>query len=253
MAKKSIERHKSKEYIMGRNCIHEVLNHTPSRILEVYTCQQNEDDSLYKELVKRGIKPKQLNKNKLTQLVQSESHQSYVAWVKERPYINLRNFVETTKDQEKSLVLMLDSIFDPQNLGTIMRAAECFGVDLVIFSKNRGADITPTVTKTSSGATELVPICIVSNLADAMSVLQKEDFWCVCADVNKEAVSIYQYEFANKTVIVMGSEKEGVRPLIKKKCDQHLFIPMHGQIDSLNVSQATAVFLNSYQNQHSDR
>ena len=78
---------------------------------------------------------------------------------------------------------MLDSIFDPQNLGAIIRAAECFGADLVIFSKNRGADITPVATKTSAGATELVPIIKVSNLVETMKTFQKAELWVYCLQI----------------------------------------------------------------------
>ncbi|PCI94124.1 23S rRNA (guanosine(2251)-2'-O)-methyltransferase RlmB [Candidatus Aerophobetes bacterium] len=237
---------RSSRFIMGRNCIYEVLNSNPDRILKVYTCQKNEDDALYTELQKNKICIKRVSKGEIAKMVNSESHQSYVASVKEIPNIHIRDFIEESQNKDQSLVLMLDSIYDPQNLGTIMRAAECFGVDLVIYSKNRGSDITPTVTKTSAGATELVPIAKVSNLADTMLAFQKADYWAGCADVGKRSKSLYEFEFPEKTLLIMGSEGEGVRPLLKKKCDFHISIPMLGQIDSLNVSQATAVLLNSY-------
>lgn len=232
--------------IMGRNCIAEVLNFAPERIVEVYTSQKNENDDLCKRLFNKKIPVLERSKKQLSQMVESESHQGYVAAVKERGYPSIKEFLEKNRAMEKSLVLMLDSIFDPQNLGAILRAAECFHVDLVIYSKNRGSDITPSVTKASAGASELVPICKVSNLAETMHMFQKEGFLALAADVGEKAQSLYEFKFPEKALIVMGSEGAGLQPLLNKKCNFHVKIPMQGRIDSLNVSQATSIILNSY-------
>ncbi len=230
---------------MGKNCIAEVLKASSERIIEVYTCQKP-DDSLFKELKKNKIRVVEISKKKLTQLVASESHQSYVAAVKEQESLNVKEFLEHSKNLDQSLVLMLDTIYDPQNLGTILRAAECFGVDLAVYSKNRGADITPVASKTSAGATELVPTCKVSNLAETMKAFQQTGYWAVAADVSEKSQPLYEFVFPEKTLLIMGSEGKGIQPILSKKCDFHVFIPMLGKIDSLNVSQATAVLLNSY-------
>lgn len=237
---------KSFRLIMGRNCIAEVLSFAPERIVEVYTSQKNENDALCKELLKQKIPVLEKSKKQLSQLVESESHQGYVAAVKERGHPTVKEFLEKNKDVEHSLVLMLDSIYDPQNLGAILRASECFGVDLVVYSKNRGTDITPTVTKASAGAAELVPICKVSNLADTVQLFQQEGYLALSADVGEKAQSLYQFKFPEKSLIIMGSEGTGVQPLLRKKCDYHVTIPMYGRIDSLNVSQATSIILNGY-------
>lgn len=229
---------------MGRNCISEVLKANPERLIEVFTCQKPGGDELYTKLQKAGIKLIDRSKKQLEQMVESTSHQSYVAKVHKRANVDLKTFLKEEKSH--SLVLMLDSIYDPQNLGAILRASECFGVDLVIFSKNRGADITPTVSKTSVGASELVRICPVSNLHDTLKILQKEGYWSVVADGSEKAQELNHFDFPEKTVLVMGSEGKGVQPLLKKCADFHVKIPMLGQIDSLNVSQATAVILSSY-------
>lgn len=230
--------------IMGRNCIGELVKSAPERIVEVYTSQRDPRDSLLLELQKAGIPIKQVHKSELSKSVDSESHQSYVAAVKEREQLSIKDFLK--EEKENRLVLMLDSIFDPQNLGAILRAAECFGVDLVLFSKNRGTDITPVVAKTSVGATELMPILKVSNLAETMKSFQKEGFWAVAAEAGEGSESLHDFKFPNKTLLILGSEGKGIQPLISKKCDFHLRIPMLGKIDSLNVSQATAVLLSHY-------
>lgn len=240
--------YRSKKFIMGRNSIHEVLKSHPERIIKVYTSQTKGLDSLYLSLKKKGIKIVQAPKQTLSQMVSSESHQSYVAQIKDTPLIHVKDFLHEAKNQDQSLVIMLDSIFDPQNLGSIIRSCECFKTDLVIYSKNRGCDITPVASKTSAGATELVAISKVSNLAETMQLFQKEGYFAICADVSERSTSLYEFSFPEKTLLIMGSEGEGIQPLLKKKCDFHISIPMLGQIDSLNVSQATAVFLNAYRN-----
>jgi len=235
------------QLIMGRNCLFEILKASPERLIEVYTSQKS-GDALYDALIKEGIRLIDTPKKKLNHLVDSESHQSYVAKVKPRPLIEVKDFLREEKDA--SLVLMLDSIFDPQNLGAILRAAVCFGVDLVIYSKNRGADITPTVSKTSAGATELIPISKVSNLAETQKAFQKADYFAIGAEISDKTQSLYDFQFPEKTLLIMGSEGKGIQPLLSKKCDGHIYIPMLGNIDSLNVSQATAVLLSSYRRQY---
>ncbi len=232
-------------HIMGKNTIREMLKASPDRLVAVYTCQDN--DPLVKELKDAGIHVNSVSKRELTERVDSESHQSFVASVKERSRMTLDEFLESSPD--RSLVLMLDSIYDPQNLGAILRAGECFGVDLVIYSKNRGTDITPTVAKVSSGASELLNIIKVSNLADNIKAFQDAGYWVICTDVGEGAQSLHGFEFPEKTVLILGSEGEGVRHLLKKKADFRIYIPMKGNIDSLNVSQATAVLLSAYSSQ----
>lgn len=231
--------------IMGRNCIREVLRSDPGRLVEVLTSQKDRNDQLLQELKKHKIPVKSVPKQELVRLVDSESHQGFVAAVKEKSQPTLQGFLEGAG--ERSLVVMLDSIYDPQNLGAIMRAGECFGIDLVVFSRNRGTDITPVATKISAGATELVPVCKVSNLAETMKAFQSEGFWVVAAECSDKSESLNTFKFPEKTLLILGSEGKGIQPLLSKKSDFHVSIPMLGKIDSLNVSQAAAVFLSSYQ------
>ncbi len=226
---------------MGKNTIRELLRSSPERIIEVYATK---NDPLIQEIESAGIPVKLKSKQELSSLVQTESHQNLIASVKERPQHNLKDFFG------KSLVVMLDSIYDPQNMGTIMRAAECFGADLLVYSQNRGSDITPVVTKASSGASELLPIIKVANLAEIAKKFQKNDFWVVTAEAGQEAQSLHDFEFPDKTLLILGSEGKGVQKLLSKNADFHVYIPMLGKIDSLNVSQATAVLLSKYREQN---
>ncbi|GAB4225439.1 MAG: 23S rRNA (guanosine(2251)-2'-O)-methyltransferase RlmB [Chlamydiales bacterium] len=232
--------------IMGKNCIQEVLKASPDRVVRVFTAQKDVKDPLLKSLRQHAIPITIKIKQDLNQMVKSESHQNFVAEIKEKHQPTLEEFLKHQDNKSQSLVLMLDSVYDPQNIGAILRSAECFGVDLVIFSKNRGGDITPIVSKVSCGASELLPILKVANLADTMAKLQKEGFWVVCAHGAEDSTPINDFSFPEKTLLIVGSEGEGIQPLIRKKADFNVSIPMYGQIDSLNVSQATSLFLFSY-------
>jgi 23S rRNA (guanosine2251-2'-O)-methyltransferase len=235
---------------MGKNTILEVLRKEPKRIKKVYTSENNANDPLYQELSKKKIPIEHVNKQELFQLVNSTSHQSFIAELKNREFQDIHEFLQNSEEKSTCFVLMLDSIFDPHNFGAILRSAECFGIDGVIFSKNRGADLTPVVSKVSSGASELVPLLKVSNLAESMKLFQEEGFSVISADVGEGSLSIYEFDFPEKSLLILGSEGEGVQPLLKKKSDYIVKIPMHGLIDSLNVSQAASVFLYSYRSQY---
>ena len=233
-----------KYWIMGKNCIETVLDHSPERITTFFTAKK-EPDPLLDKARKKGIKIKPMGKHQLNELVNSDSHQSYVAQVKAIEPPDLKTFLK----EDHRLVLMLDNINDPQNLGAILRAAECFGVDAVIWSKNRGCSLTPSAAKASVGGSELIPTLVVSNLAETVKKFQKAGYFAVTAEIADHAQSLSDYRFSDQTLIIMGSEGKGIQPLISKLADDKVYIPMCGKIDSLNVSQATAVLLSHFRAQ----
>ena len=236
---------RSQTLIMGKNCIAELAAAEPERIIAVYTSKPQpwERDSLLSCLLANGIRVIRYDKQRLRALVQSDSHQSYVAEVVPRERMSLKTFIELVRERERTCVLVLDSIMDPQNVGALLRAAECFGVDAVLWSKNRGAAMTPVVAKASVGASELVNVIQVSNLVESCRRLKDAGYWIVTAEVGTESVSLPAFAFPERTLLVVGSEGEGIQPLLSKEADMRVYIPMNGRIDSLNVSQATAVLL----------
>ncbi|MCH9613832.1 MAG: 23S rRNA (guanosine-2'-O-)-methyltransferase RlmB [Chlamydiia bacterium] len=213
------------QWVIGKNSINEVIKASPERILEILT---SGDVAGY-----QGFKVRKVSKHLLSQMVNSDSHQGLVARVQAKENLPL------SEAYFKNSLVMIDGIEDPHNMGAILRAVEVFGVEGLIYSKNRGCGITPTVTKSSVGASELVDIFQVSNLATTLQKLQKEGFEVIVADMDGED----GFEWPEKWVLVMGAEGRGVQPLIKKKADRIASIPMMGRIDSLNVSQAAAVLL----------
>ena len=235
------------QLIMGLHAIQEVLKHAPERLLKVFTSvsqgKQERKGSLLQACEDRGVPVQHVSFDFLTKMTGSDSHQSFAAQIQGRQLYGAREFLEENEEKESLFVLMLDEIHDPQNFGALLRSAECFGVDGVAWSKNRGCDLTPTVAKASCGASEIVPLIRVSNLADSAEQFKKAGFEVLAAVADPEAKSLFSYTFAPRTLLIVGSEGEGIQPLLRKKADRLIYIPLTGKIQSLNVAQATAVLL----------
>ncbi len=155
---------------------------------------------------------------------------------------NYQDIVEQAKSQANSIILILDGVEDPRNLGAILRTAEAVGVAGVIIPNKKAVSVTDVVRKTSTGAADIVPVAIVPNLVGVIKELKKENFW-VTAVENGAGKIIYDVDFKGHTVLVLGSEGFGISRLIKETCDFVAGIPMHGQMTSLNVSVATGIAL----------
>lgn len=234
------------DLIMGKNALLELLKVRPGVFFEILTIDKQNDARGHKILQmasNHGIKVTNTSKKNLSSLVQSESHQNFAAKIHKRKKWDLDELLRKLETKKFQRLLLLDSILDPQNMGAILRAAECFGIDGVIYSKNRSCPLSAVVSKASSGALDLVSLVEVSNLAQSIKQLQKEGFWVVTSEIDKQAKNLANYTFSEKSALVMGSEGEGVRALLSKYADEKIYIPMSGQVDSLNVSQATAVIL----------
>jgi 23S rRNA (guanosine2251-2'-O)-methyltransferase len=155
----------------------------------------------------------------------------------------LREILDAHRDTERGVLLLLDGVQDPQNLGSILRAAECFGVEAVVWSRNRGVPVTPSVVKASAGASELVTLVEVGNINDAIGKCRDAGWWILGASVTGNATAVQSYQGPQKVALVMGAEGSGLKNLTQRNVDQTVYIPMRGRIDSLNVGQATAVLL----------
>ena len=153
----------------------------------------------------------------------------------------VEEFCDRLGENDGALVLILDGITDPHNLGAILRSADQFGVDLVLIPERRSVQATETVVKVSSGAAQYVPLSVVTNLTREIKTLKDNGFWIYGADMAGE--ESYSMSFPARTAIVMGSEGNGISQLVRKNCDHIISIPMRGHIDSLNVSVATGILL----------
>jgi 23S rRNA (guanosine2251-2'-O)-methyltransferase len=140
------------------------------------------------------------------------------------------------------LILILDGITDPNNLGSIIRTAECAGVHGIVLPKRRSASLSPVVAKVAAGAVEHIPISKVTNLTRTINDLKKSGFWIVGADMLGETL-YYEYDYIQPTAVVIGSEGSGISRLVRENCDTLIRIPLYGKINSLNAAVAAALIV----------
>lgn len=189
----------------------------------------------------RGIPLTKTNRRQLSNVTKGANHQGVIAEVGPPKIFDLKTFIKrVTTGNDKPVVVVLDSIMDPHNFGAILRSAETFGVAGAIFPKDRSADINTTVVKTSAGATEYLDFCRVTNIARSLSELRKNGFHVIAAESDGE-IEVSKFNPLLPLAIVFGSEGKGVRPLVRKNCDEAVRIPISGNVESLNVSAAAAV------------
>jgi 23S rRNA (guanosine2251-2'-O)-methyltransferase len=171
-----------------------------------------------------------------------ELTQGVVAEVSDYPYGDLNALSKVVRDKSTALILVLDQIQDPQNLGAILRTAEVCGVDGVLIPENRASPVTPAVCKASAGASEHLCILRVTNLVRAISSLKELGFWAVGTSV-EQAQNALSFDWPEKTLLVLGSEGRGMRRLTQESCDFLIHLPQIGKISSLNVSVTAGVCL----------
>lgn len=201
----------------------------------------------------KGVPVQFSPKEALDRLAGTGHHQGVLGFTAASLYSPWEDLLDRVRSARgKAIVLILDSIEDPQNLGSLIRTAESCGVRGVILPKDRAAGITPAVVKASAGAVAHLPIIRVTNLANTLGDLKKEGFWIVGADSRAER-PLYEMRFDMNVGLVIGGEGRGIRPLVLKKCDFVISIPMKGKISSLNAAVAGAVILFEIMRQQSKK
>lgn len=173
---------------------------------------------------------------------QGVNHQGVVAFAASADYTDADRLLEEITTKENSLVLILDGVEDPRNLGAILRAAECAGVDGTFIPEHRAVGLTETVVKTSAGATEYTRIAKVKNLNRLIEELKENNIWVVGTSGEAE-INYADWDWKQSTALVLGSEGKGLHRLVAENCDVLVKIPMQGKIESLNVSVAAGVIL----------
>jgi len=186
-----------------------------------------------------GVRIRQEPREALTRLAETPAHQGVVAVVREREFLAIEDLLE---GPEPRLVLALDGVEDPQNLGALLRTAEGAGVDGVLLTERRSAPLSPAAIKASAGAAEHLRLARVVNLVRALEMLRERNLWVVGLD-ERGASDYDRYDFQSNTVVVLGREGSGLHDLVRRTCDHLLRIPMAGRVESLNVAAAGAVVL----------
>jgi 23S rRNA (guanosine2251-2'-O)-methyltransferase len=165
-------------------------------------------------------------------------HQGVVAELKPRAFLSLRELLETGPD----LLVALDGVEDPQNLGAILRSAEGAGAGGAIFPERRSAPLSAAAIKASAGASEHLPLCRVPGLAAAITELKRSGLWCVALDPEGELLP-WEFDLRQPVCLVVGGEGTGVHRLVRERCDARLRLPMAGKVASLNASAAASSLL----------
>jgi len=233
--------------IYGINPVTEALAAGRGGISEIFISVKRRDkslDAIVRAASSGKIKVTGAGARRLCELAGTEGHQGVVAVFKgEYPYCGIEDIVDNWRASGKSaFILILDCIQDPQNFGSLVRAAQCAGADGVIIPKDRAAQVTPAVVKASAGATEHTLIARVTNLRDAIKRLKDEGVWIAGIEASF-GKTIYNTELDGDIALVIGSEGSGMRRLIRQECDYRVSIPMKGRINSMNAAQAGAVAL----------
>ncbi|MFO7568223.1 MAG: 23S rRNA (guanosine(2251)-2'-O)-methyltransferase RlmB [Smithellaceae bacterium] len=182
-----------------------------------------------------------LSRQSLDAIVQRTDHQGVVALRKSFAYADLEKIIENRHpSMPHGLIVILDGIMDPQNLGSIIRSAHCLGANGIVIPTDRAAGITPAAIKASAGSADQLPVARVTNVSQLMDELKAKGFWVFGAEACG-GTDLRELDFNCPVALVMGSEDKGMRPLVRKKCDFLLTIPMVANFDSFNVSVAAGI------------
>lgn len=209
-----------------------------------------EDKGRVGELVnianEKGIMVKRVNKRILDDLSEGANHQGVVLRVEKYPYVDLEDLLDIPAQRgEKPFFLLLDLLKDPQNVGALLRVADAVGIHGVILQERRGVSITSSVVAASSGAVEHLAVAQVTNLVTAMKTLKENDIWLVGMDVGPNIPALDKTDLNMALGLVMGSEGDGMRRLVRDTCDLLVTLPMRGKVGSLNVATAGSIALYS--------
>jgi 23S rRNA (guanosine2251-2'-O)-methyltransferase len=231
-------------YIYGINAVTEALKARGRAFEWVGMAKERHDirlQRLMEDCRKIGIPVRFLQRTELDRMVRDAAHQGIVAVTSAKQYNDLDDII-AAKRGEYSLIVVLDGVEDPHNLGAILRTSDAAGADGVVIPERRAAGITGTVTKASAGASEHLPIAKVTNIARTIEELKDRNIWTVGLD--ERGPQIYDaLDYKMDCALVLGAEGKGLHDLVKKKCDFLVSIPMLGKVPSLNVSVAAGVVL----------
>lgn len=229
-----------RQYVYRKNVVKQLLVDR-KKVYQVFVMEEAKERELIERIKEQGIRVNKVDKRKLDQLSERGNHQGVVAEIDAYRYYSLAEITATSKGKYPLLV-MLDGIEDPHNLGAILRTCDAVNVDGVIIKKHHSVELNATVAKVSTGAIEHVAVCKVTNLVRTLDQLKDQGYWVVGADM-ENAQNYRQADYSVPLVLVIGSEGSGISNLVKRTCDYFVSLPMVGNVSSLNASVACGVLL----------
>lgn len=236
-----------RETLYGRNAVCESLRAGRRKPYKLILAEGVRQTGIVGQIVslaeRAGVVVQRTERRNLDQLG-NINHQSVVLETSEYPYSSLDNILALARSRgEPPLLLLLDLLKDPQNLGSLARTAEAAGVHGVVIQRRRAVGVTPAVVQASAGAVEHLLVAQVTNLVDAIGRLKANDVWVAGLEAVRGAQLYHQTDLSGRLALVVGSEGEGLRRLVRERCDFLLRLPLHGQVTSLNASVAGSVVL----------
>jgi 23S rRNA (guanosine2251-2'-O)-methyltransferase len=235
-----------REIIYGRHAVEECLVADRRRIFAIFVTERTglSARSVLRQVAEqKGIPINFVAKDRLDQMAGRVNHQGIAAEAAPYPYCDINDVLDGLKGTPNPVLLLLDCLQDPQNLGTLIRCAEAVGAAGVVLPKNRSVGVTPAVVNASAGAVEHVQVALVTNLVRTMGELKRADFWLVGLEDEQSAQRYDQADLKRRLGLVVGGEGQGLGRLVKETCDYLVRVPMMGRVTSLNASIAGSIVL----------
>lgn len=226
--------------VEGRNSVYELLK-TDKEIDKVLVQKDLKDDAskrLINVIRSHKVKVQLVDKYVIEKESESKRNQGFIAYVSDYKYFDIDDIIDAAKEKD-GLIVILNEILDPHNLGSIIRVCECAGADGIIIGKDRSASVNDTVMRVSAGALNHVKVARVTNINQAIDQLKDNGYWIYATELG--GGNIFKSNLTGKICLVIGGEDSGVKRLTKEKCDGIISIPMFGKVNSLNASVACGI------------
>jgi len=237
----------SKEILFRRNAVHECLRAGRRKFHRLVIAEDGDLAALQDILAearRRQLPLERTTKKELNLATHGEPHQNILLEVGPYPYVDLTEIMDCAAERsELPFILLLDLVQDPRNVGALLRTAEAAGVHGIVIQERRGCEITPTVVTTSAGATEHLRVAQVTNLVEAIRWLKQHEVWVAGLALTPEAQSLDAVDLHRPLGLVIGNEGDGLRRLVRERCDFLLKLPMFGHVQSLNAAVAGSIAL----------
>ncbi|MGD8781843.1 MAG: 23S rRNA (guanosine(2251)-2'-O)-methyltransferase RlmB [Ignavibacteria bacterium] len=231
--------------IIGRKPVLEALQ-SEVQIEQIYITKDAKGDIIHKIFSfakKERIKISEVPYQKIDSISERKNSQGIVAITSGIKYSSVDEIISHSKKSTYPLILILDTIHDPHNVGAILRTAECAGVDGVLVTTHNSSPLNETVEKVSAGAVNHLKIAKINNLVNSIKILKEENFWIVGSHLDKSSKDYTELDYKMPVALIVGNEEKGIRKLTAENCDFLVHIPMKGKMQSLNVSVAAGVLL----------
>lgn len=231
------------EMIEGRNAVLEALRSGVrlERIAIAAGLQPNPAiDEIRRLASDAGVEVREVTRQSLDRESARGAHQGVLAFAEPFKYAPLEDVLRSTGDRQRSLIIVLDHVTDPGNLGAVVRSVEVAGGDAVVIPKDRAASVGPVAHKASAGATSHLPVVQVPNIVRAIEIMKDSGYWVAGAD-ERGSSTLWEAPVDGKLVVVLGAEGSGLARLTRERCDYLVSIPVAGRVASLNVAQAASV------------